>query len=360
MPGQKTAPGPRPPTPSRQGGKPTLRTIAGLTGLAVTTVSRALSNAPQISQDTRDRVRKVADEIGYLPDRAALRLKTGRTNVLSLLLDPHNEILGFATSMLTGLTRALRGTPFHIIVTPTFDNVSPVEAVNFIIRNRLADGVIFTRTEPFDARVRLLLESGFPFVTHGRTEFSTPHAYVDFDNSAFAYEAARRLIGKGHAKIAMILPPKRLAFGQHLLHGFMRAVREAGIAFEIPDAVSLDSPAGDIRAYAAYRAGAADPPDGFVCGGEISALATIAGLKDRGLTLGREFDIVAKQTSRLLSDIEPGVETIYEDLAAAGEEMGQLLIRAIAGEAAERLQILQPPRFDLPDDQAPPGGVIGR
>jgi LacI family transcriptional regulator len=46
-----------------------------MTGLAVTTISRALNNAPELAQDTRDRVQKIAAEIGYLPDRAALRLK---------------------------------------------------------------------------------------------------------------------------------------------------------------------------------------------------------------------------------------------------------------------------------------------
>lgn len=330
------------------GAKPTLRTISELTGLAVTTVSRALSNAPQLSVETRERVRRVADEIGYMPDRAALRLRTGRTNVISLVLDSHQEILGFSNSIINGLTLALRDTPLHLIVTPTFPNMSLIEPVEFIIRNRLADGIIFTRTEPFDPRVRLLLEAGFPFITHGRTEFSTPHPFVDFDNSAFAYEATRRLIARGRRKVTTILPPRRLTFGQHLLHGFMTAVREAGVEYEIPTAITLDSPAGEIRAYVAERAGADDAPDAYVCSGEVSALATISALAGRGLALGREYDMVAKQTSRLLTDIEPEVETIYEDLAAAGERMGQLLLRRIAGEDAEALQILQPPRFDVP------------
>ena len=68
---------------AKPSGKPTLKTIAQMTGLAVTTISRALNNAPELAQDTRERVQKIAAEIGYLPDRAALRLKTGRTNVIA-------------------------------------------------------------------------------------------------------------------------------------------------------------------------------------------------------------------------------------------------------------------------------------
>ncbi|MEZ2131550.1 MULTISPECIES: LacI family transcriptional regulator [unclassified Sinorhizobium] len=329
-------------------GKPTLRTIADLTGLAVTTVSRALSDAPQISLETRQRVHQVAREIGYLPDRAAQRLKTGRTNVISILLDPHEEVVGFGTSIMYGIAEALRSTSYHLIITPNLLATSNVEAVGHIIRNNLADGLIFSRTEPFDGRVRLLLETGFPFVSHGRTEFSTQHPYVDFDNFAFAYEATRRLISKGRNKVAVILPPKRLTFSQHVLHGFMTAVREAGVAYEILEGIDLDSPAGLVRDNIRRRAAEADAPDGFVCPGEVSALAAISGLADARKTMGLDYDIVAKQTSKLLSQIQPQVDTISEDLTAAGEQMARILLQRIARPEATDLHLLQAPQFNFP------------
>ncbi|CAN7275556.1 LacI family transcriptional regulator [Pararhizobium sp. LjRoot235] len=332
----------------RKSGKPTLRTIADITGFAVTTVSRALSNAPQISLETRKRVHEVAAEIGYLPDRAAQRLKTGRTNVISVLLDPHEEILGYGTSLMLGLATALKDTPYHLIVTPNFINDSNVDAIRYIVRNGMADGLIFSRTEPFDPRVRLLLENDFPFVTHGRTEFSTPHPYVDYDNFSFAYEATRRLIARGRRKPMIILPPKRMTFAQHLLHGFMTAVREAGVAYEIPTEIDLDCPVDQIRDYISRRAGEPDAPDGFACGGEVSALATITAMSDHGLTLGVEYDIVAKQTSKLLINIQPKVETIYEDLTGTGEQMGRILLARIAGDKATEMQVLLKPQINFP------------
>jgi LacI family transcriptional regulator len=333
------------PTSGRKSGKPTLRTIADLTGLAVTTVSRALSDDPLINHETRKRIAQVAAEIGYSPDRAAQRLKTGRTNVISVLLDPHEEILGFGTSIMLGITNALQGTPYHLIVMPNFVKSSNVEAVQYIVRNNLADGLIFTRTEPLDPRVRLLIENDFPFVTHGRTEFSTPHPFVDYDNFAFAYEAGKRLIAKGRNKLTIILPPTRLTFSQHMRHGFMTAVREAGIAYEIPETLDLDSPASAVRDHFRDRARGDDPPDGLICPGEVSALAAVTGLLEAGSTLGREYDIVAKQTSRLLTDIQPGVHTIYEDLTVAGEHLGRMLLKRIGGDSGSSLQLLLQPPF---------------
>ncbi|QLL63881.1 LacI family DNA-binding transcriptional regulator [Sinorhizobium mexicanum] len=340
--------------PATSRGKPTLRTIADITGLAVTTVSRALANAPQISIETRNRVRQVALEIGYSPDRAAQRLKTGRTNVIAVLLEPHEEILGYGTSVMAGIAKALQGTAYHLIVMPNFLNAANIDAINYIIRNSMADGLIFSRTEPLDPRVMLLSENGFPFVTHGRTELATPHPFVDYDNFTFAYEATRRLIAKGRRKLALISGPASYTFAGHIQHGFMTAVREAGCAYEILSDIDLDSPAGAIRDRIRRRYAEKDPPDGFACGGEVCALATITGMTDCGLTLGLEYDIVAKQTSQLLSAIQPRVDTIYEDLTATGEHMGRILLHRIAGSTdVNELQLLLNP--ELPFETQPVG-----
>jgi LacI family transcriptional regulator len=327
-------------------GKPTLKTIAEMTGLAVTTISRALNNAPELAAETRERVQRIAAEIGYLPDRAALRLKTGRTHVISLILDPHDEILGFGQSMVNGLTTALRGTPYHLVITPTFPNVAPIDPIRHILRNRMADGVIFSRTEPNDPRVLLCLENNFPFVSHGRTEVGIEHPYVDYDNTKFAYQAAKRLVAKGRKKLTIILPPDNFTFGKHLRAGFMTAVNEAGVEYEIANS-TLDSSAESIRLAVMARLAEPDAPDGYICSGDAAALAVMAGIIDSGRTIGRDIDVVAKQTSGIFSQIRPKVDAIYEDTALAGEQMGKLLMRSINGEAPETLQFLDEPRSDF-------------
>ncbi|MEP9398501.1 LacI family transcriptional regulator [Mesorhizobium sp. KR2-14] len=327
--------------------KPTLRTIAELTGLAVTTVSRALGGAPQIALETRQKVQRVAEEIGYLPDRAAQRLRTGRTNVITLVLDPHEEILGFSTSLIRGLTEALRNTAYHLVVTPHFANAPSTDPVRHIMRNRMADGIVFSRTEPFDERVKLLLEHDFPFVCHGRTELGTPHPYVDFDNYSFSYEATKRLIGSGRKRLAIIMPPRRFTFFQHVQYGFMSAVRESGVSFELAEGVDLDSSAADIQAQVFQRLGEPNPPDGYVCGGEVSALAVMAAISDRGLNPGRDIGIVAKRTSGLFNLVRPQIDTIYEDITDAGWQMGRALLAAIAGRDPNELQILQKPELNF-------------
>ena len=329
---------------------PTLRTIAGISGLAVTTVSRAMADDPQIARDTREVVQKIAREIGYAPDRAAQRLRTGKTNVIALMLNPHDEVLGFGTSIIRGINTALRGTPYHLEILPQFEEHPGNDEVDRIVRNRLADGVIFSRTEPSDQRVRYLLEKGFPFISHGRTELATAHPYVDFDNFAFARKAAQSLIASGARHIGLLLPPRRFTFANHLLHGFMSVIHETGMQHEILEGITLDSPSDTIVRWMGDRLSARPPLDGLICPGEVSGLAAMAAAADCGLVPGRDIHLAVKQTSGIFDLVRPKMLSLYENLTEAGFYLGERLLRRIEGAPAESCPFLQP----LPDDTAPP------
>jgi LacI family transcriptional regulator len=330
-------------------GKPTLKTIAQMTGFAVTTISRALNNAPELAQDTRERVQKIAAEIGYLPDRAALRLKTGRTNVITLVLEPDEQIYGFGSSIVAGLTEAMRDTPYHLVITPLFRNVSPMEPIRHIVRNRMADGVIFSKAESFDERIRFLLDNDFPFVSHGRSHWPDAHPSVDFDNESYAYGAVKRLAQKGCKKVSIILPNSALTYTDHLKSGIVHGAQEAGIAYEFAADVNLSSATDAIRNYVMTRTRRPDGPDGYVCASEVSALAVIGALNDSGKVVGKTAHVIAKQNSPMFAQFQPGADIASEDFVDAGLQMGRLLLRRIAGEGPEELQYLAAPKFEWKD-----------
>ena len=153
-------------------------------------------------------MRLVARQIGYRPNRAGVRLRTGKTNVISLILSTETEVLGLTSHLVHGISEHLAGTPYHLIVTPYARRSDPLEPVRYIVETGSADGVIFSRTEPQDARVRYLHEHGFPFVTHGRTEMEIVHPFYDFDNAAYAEIAVERLAGRGRRRLALLPPPR--------------------------------------------------------------------------------------------------------------------------------------------------------
>ncbi|WP_319413706.1 LacI family transcriptional regulator [uncultured Cohaesibacter sp.] len=331
--------------------KPTQKTIAKIMGLAVTTVSRALNEDPKIAKATRVEVAKVAEEIGYVPDRAAQRLRTGKTRVIGLMLSPHDEIFGFGNSMIEGLTRSLEGSGYHLIITPTFSGGDEMAPIKHVIRNGLADGLVLTRTRNFDERIRYLMEEKFPFISHGRTDFSLEHNFVDFDNEAFAYQAAKRLAGLGCNRLSVILPKEGFTFHQHLRYGFMRAVREGGLDYVIPDTVSLDSNLDAIRAWAVDLLSNRKEGEifGFVCPGETSYLALNAGLRNIGLKRGVDYRAVVKTSSVILRQISPNLDRVYEDIENAGFLMGEALLSLLEGRGQGLSKIIQEPKISFHD-----------
>jgi LacI family transcriptional regulator len=333
--------------------KPTLRTIAQATGLAVTTVSRALAGDPRIAARTRAAVAEVAQRLGYVPDRAAQRLRTGRSKVVALLLNTGHEYLGFTHELIAGLMSALNGTGYSVAMLPDLIDEGRDAAVREVLRNRMADGIVFSRTEVFDARVRLLSEHGFPFVSHGRTEFAIPHAFVDYDNEAFARAAARHLVGRGRERLLMIAPQGRFTFGQHLRYGLTAEGRAAGAVVEIPEDIHLDRPPEEIAAWLRRRLMRPDRPDAIICVGEVPAIAASAALGDLGLQAGRDVDLVAKRASPVFEMLRANVFTAFEDLRETGRLIGETLLRRIAGEPPETLGILQPPVIEFAPDFAP-------
>ena len=143
----------------------------------------------------------------------------------------------------------------------------------------------------------------------------------------------------------IMLPPPAFTFGRHLRQGFMRAIAETGVAYEISPEMTLDNSAEEIRESVIELMNRPDAPDGYICSGDAAALAVMAGITDSGRTIGIDVDMVAKQTSEIFSLVRPRVDAIYEDTALAGLQMGQLLMRRIAGEDPKTLQILQMPEI---------------
>lgn len=330
--------------------RPTLRTIAETSGFAVTTVSRALAGDEKIAESTRQEVSRIADLLGYVPNRAAQRLRTGRTNVIALVLSPHEEIIGFRGTMIAGLQKAVASTAFHITMAPYDADADPMVPIRHIVRNGLADGIVFSGTQPADPRVTFLTEAGMPFVSHGRTNGQTAHAWCDYDNEAFARLAVQRLVERGRRRLLLIPPQPHRTYSRHMRDGFCKAISDAGVTGLFDESLTLATRPAKLQ-EAAVRLVRTDAVDGFICPGEVAAMAVLAGFQDRGVAVGAEVDVIAKQTSPTFDLYRPRIDTIYEDIRAAGEALGHLLLRRIAGEMPDNLHILMAPIVSFRTDQ---------
>ena len=322
--------------------RPTLKTIADMTGLSLSTVSLSLRDGNNLKQATRDRVAQAAQEIGYTPNRAGVRLRTGRTNVLALVLTNDQKTLDFTRLLIQGIGAHIGDTAYHLSVIPEFEYSDPEAAVRYILDNHSADGAILTHTSARDPRVQLLNDAGFPFVSHGRTEFYTPHAYHDFNAGRFVELAVARLARKGRRNILLAAIDNDTTNYSNTVNAFKHAVAGSDLIGDVADNAGDLSEADSARSLG-RRLGKHAKYDAVICNNELSALAMISGFQESGATLGQDYDLICKQTTEILPILYPDMDTVAEDLFATGNALAELLIQRIGGAAAGELQTLQEP-----------------
>ena len=325
------------------GSRPTLKTISKLTGLAVPTVSRALNDAPDIGEATKIRVRETAVRIGYVPNRAGVRLRTGKTNVISLVLSTEHDMMNFTARLISSVAAALRQTPYHLIVTPHSPNENVMVPIRYIVDTRSADAVILNQIQPEDRRVAFLRERGFPFVTHGRSVWSQDHPFVDFDNTAFGRIAVERLIAKGRRNILIVAPPHMHTYASHMIAGAREAAKKAGVEFSVCEFVSSDSPISHVHTAIAAAVTGKLPIDGIVCGSTNAAMGAVAGVEAEGLLVGKDVDIVAKEAVPFLQLFRPSLLSVEEDVGTAGRRLAEAAIQAIERPKDPPVQLLMYP-----------------
>jgi LacI family transcriptional regulator len=309
--------------------RPTLKSIAALTGLSVATVGRALKDAPDIGEETKRRVRAVAESVGYRPNRAGVRLRTGKTNVIALVRSTEEDVMNHTSQMINAIAGALRGTAYHMILMPYFPQEDPMAPIRYVVETGSADGVIINQTRPDDPRVRYMQERGFPFATHGRTDMGLEHPYFDFDNEAFARIMVREMAARGRKRLALVAPPRGQSYSVHMIRGFTDEAARLGLEARVFDEVTSDTNALQVEAFSSRIFAAPNRPDGVLLGSATSSMAMVTGGEACGLVLGRDFDVGTKDSVRFLRRFRADMLVVHEDVGEAGDFLARAVMRAI-------------------------------
>jgi LacI family transcriptional regulator len=323
--------------------KPTLKTISRLSGLAVPTVSRALNDAPDIGADTKKLIRRIAAEIGYVPNRAGVRLRTGRTNVISLVLSTEHDQMNHTARLISSIAGALRDTSFHLIMTPYFPDEDPMKPIRYIVETGSADAVIFNQIRPEDPRVAYLLEKGFPFATHGRTIWSDRHAWADYDNGTFARIGLREMAVRQRHKVLLIAPPIEHNYGRDIVESARDEAARQGIELLVAEPVTSDSPNEDIRRFVSGLVSVDPTVDGIICASTNATMAAVAGMEAEGFDVGTDIDIFAKEAMPFLGYFRNRIIVLSEDVRHVGEVLAEAAIRAVRQPQEPPMQWLEVP-----------------
>ena len=334
--------------PPQRSTRPTLKTISQLSGFAVPTVSRALKGAPDIGKSTQDTVQRIAREIGYVPNRAGVRLKTGKTNVISLVLSTEHDMMNHTARLISAMAGALRETNYHLIVTPYFPDEDPMKPVKYIVETGSADAVILNQTEPEDARIAYLMERNFPFATHGRTNASRLHPYFDFDNEEYGRYAVRILVERGRKTILLIAPPANQSYARMMIEGASDEAAKLGVALSLLERATSDDPTHIIKSTTLEHLHKNPQTDAVLSASTAAAMASVAAIEMLGRKIAEDVDIIGKEAVEFLDLFRPGIISVREDVGRAGAFLAEAAIQAINRPDLPPMQELDFPTKESP------------
>lgn len=310
-----------------------LKSLAQHLGLTESTVSRALNDYADISDATRERVHKAAQELGYRPNPTARRLATGRAEAVAFLMSTSRSELStpFLGQLLQGLgdSLATRGWDLLVVQPPSAEDES--ETLRKLIASGKVSGVVLSRPLKVDPRVELLKGSGFPFIVHGRTRDADGYAWFDIDSRAAFAEAVDHLAALGHRRIGLIGAPTYLNLAHERLAGYHDGLKANGLPPD-PDLVSVAemTDAGGERATHDLLT-RETAPTAILCTNDLQAIGALGAIRAKGLVPGRDVSVIGYDGLWMGQHTNPPLTTMAQPQAHSGRQLGDMLLSIIDG-----------------------------
>ncbi|MEU4227259.1 LacI family DNA-binding transcriptional regulator [Nonomuraea sp. NPDC026600] len=212
--------------------KVTIADVARRASVSRQTVSNVLNSPDLVREETRERVRQAVEELGYRVNQAARRMRTGRSRLLAVRIEPTQDGMNVFDRFLHGLTGSAAKAGYRVILYTADDDRSEIATFDDLLGAYEPDAFVLTSTHHGDVRTSWLAERELAFVTFGRP-WGMPeggaHPWVDVDGAAGTAAATRHLLGAGHRRIGFIGWPEGSGVGDDRRSGWARALIDAGL-----------------------------------------------------------------------------------------------------------------------------------
>jgi LacI family transcriptional regulator len=332
-------------------GRSSMREVAEMAGVAMSSVSRVLSGHPDVSPAMRERVMAAVDSLGYSPDLLAQSLRRKATRSVGFVVgDISNPLLAEIT---LGAETALRDAGYSMLLTNS-ENDAGLDAGHVrLLMQRRVDGLMLSlASEEHPETLDTLAQLDAPIVLIDR---ELPRAVrasaVLSDHRTGMRAAVRHLLELGHRRIGLILgQPMRFSRERRL--GLEEAYRERSLPAEYR-ILEGQLGSGHGRSATAQLLDSPEPPTAIVAGGNQILIGTLEELLRRNLRVGPDISLVSCDAISITELFTPPIAVVRRDNRELGRRAAQMLLRHLDGEEI-RQEVVLPTEFVPRESCAPP------
>lgn len=316
--------------------KVTIYDLAKRLGTTASTVSRALQNNPRISQKTRDAVMALARELNYFPDPIAHHLRTGKGNVLGIIV-PRIDRNFFAT-IISAFQSTTQQEGYQIIIAASDEKAADESAALDAMLQKKVDGIAISLSvnTPANNNYAERCEAAHtPIVFFDRL----PDNYEQFDtvandNYQIGYDAAVQLIRRGCKKLGHLAGPNTRREYQERAEGFKQAIIDKGLQFN-PDWIlpAITNESGYAAALKIQQM--KNRPDGLFAAGDYSAISCMDTLQRKGIRIPQDIAMIGVANEPFDAYLATPLASFDLHRHHIGEKTAEMLVRLIK-ESEER------------------------
>jgi DNA-binding LacI/PurR family transcriptional regulator len=332
----------------------TIADVAKAAGVSVSTVSRILNGKRDVAEDTRQRVQKLIEDLGYIPHAQAQRLRAGKTQTLALLY-PRPDDLPINQNQLDFMIGAAAAANEHDFFFNLMMKPVTRRSLLSFYQSAQCDGLILMEIHLHDWRVELLRQKDYPFVMIGHCADNTDLAFIDLDFEACMLAAFDHLVGLGHRRIGYIAlagPRQQPNYGPAVrsMAGYRQALETYPIESIYRETSFL---VDDI--FEATLAMLDEMPDmtAIVTPHDSGTVGIIRALTERGRTIPDNFSLIGIIMNRIAELSTPPLTAVNFPSYDMGYQAAQMLIRKLEGQPPTNDQILIPPRLVIRHSTGP-------
>lgn len=317
----------------------TSQDVADQAGVSRTTVSFVLNNShlENVSEATRQRVRRIARELGYVPHAAARSLAGGKTGTLGLIVNDARVISVdvFVPLMLHGLYDACREQNYRLLLeTAQFDD--PTRAYEQLVHAKQIDGLIVLNPMPDDRELYALVDSGYPVVIVD--QFPHPRSILvgAHDRPSMIYQATSHMLALGKERVAFIhFMPVREPELDRRYGGYRDALLDADRTVDprLVRFASFDAASGFAQMEELLDSGV--KIDALVAGNDTIAIGAMAAIRAAGLRVPEDIAVIGHDDIPVAQYTTPPLSTVRVPAEEIGRTCGDLVIRMLDGERIE-------------------------
>jgi len=317
---------------------PTLKEVARAAGVSRATASRVLSETrppgdlTRRAAETRRAVERAARSLGYIPNRTARSLRTGRTNSIALVIpEPAIRLFGdpLFPRVVRGITEVLAASELQLVLLAPQTRADEDRLEHYLTSGHV-DGALLLSLHGDDPLPGRLAEHGLPAVVGGRPPAGSRVSYADVDNVGGAVAATQHLCARGRRRIATISGPLDMPAARDRLDGYRQALRAAGMRVSQPLMESGDfSRDGGERAMRVLLE--REPRlDAVFVASDLMAAGALQVLSERGRAVPADVAVVGFDDSPFAASTIPPLSSVMQPIEELGREMTRLLLAAIA------------------------------